>query len=359
MEKKKTIEFNFIIFMALLLALLVIVFVVARKTGNKNIIYENNNVQEENADKKEKEEGSQETKLYANNLVIIDEGKLTSNWQIVEKSYGSILFYIQGPKEENDDGTFNEIKINIYMQKSEMTNEELKSQMLNNSIYSKIQYDKIQEINSLQWMEFSAENKGVKAKILTLMKDGYMYAAEIVGEETKYDEYYNEAMKVVMTIQIAKNISLKDASDVIYKFDNISNIKEGGTLYLLTSLNLPKEMEQNEENTNLPEEYKEYKWTGIKYSVFENEMKKYMTTDVLKTKFSEFIEFKDSLFVKETSGNQIEYMIEEIKPIKVKGYETTFEVTKTRMDTYEKILERITLKLENEKVIVSAFGDTL
>ena len=211
----------------------------------------------------------------------------------------------------------------------------------------------MQEINSIQWMEFEAENKGIKAKILTIMKDGYMYAAEITGEEKYYDEYYNEAMKIIMTIQIAERITSQTASKTIYNYDNIANIKEGGTQYLLKSLNLPKTIEQTEDYANIPEEYKEYQWTGIKYSDFENAMKKYMTKEMLEKQFSEFIKYKDSLLVREYTGIQSEYMIEEITPVFIKGNETTYEVVKTNMRTYETLKQNITLKLEDEQCIVS------
>lgn len=349
MEKKKSLEFNFGTFLIILVLLLVLVFVIARKTGG-NIITEIENSL--NIEQKNNEE-EYTKKLYSKNVITIDEGKLDSKWEIVDKEYGSILFYIQGPKKENDDGTFNDIRINIYIEKSEMTNEELKNQMLEKSIYSKIEYTKMQEINSIQWMEFEAENKGVKAKILAITKDGYMFAAEINGEENLYNEYYNEAMKAVMTIQISDRIPTATASTVIYKYYNFANIKEGGTKYLLTSLKLPETMEKNEENTNLPEEYKDYVWTGIKYEDFANEMKKYMTEEVLKSRFSEFVEFKDCLYIKDTTGEQVEYMIEEVNPIIIKGNETTYEIIKTQMNTYETVKQNITLKLEDGKCVVS------
>ena len=276
MEKKKSIEFNFVTVIIILAILFVIVFMVARSTGGTIINGDEDKIKEENLiDEQEKE-----YRPYSKDVIIIDEEKLTENWQIVDEAYGSIIFYIQGPKTDNEDGTFNDIRINIYLQKSEMTNEELKKQMLENSIYQKIEYTKMQQINSVQWMEFEAENKGVKAKILTIMKDGYMYAAEITGEENLYNEYYNEAMKVVMTIQIAERIAQNTAEDVIYKYDNIANIKEGGTEYLITSLQLPTTKEQTEENSSLPEEYQDYVWTGISYEDFENEMKKYTIADL-------------------------------------------------------------------------------
>lgn len=350
MKKKKTIEFNFVTFLIILAILLIIVFIIARSTANNKHEKEKKT---ENTEQIVEIEEEKEAKPYSNNVITIDEGKLTDNWKIIEKKYGSIQFYIQGPKNEKEDGTFDDIRINFYIQQSNQTNEELKNQMLEHSIYSKIEYTKMQEINDINWMEFLAENKGVKAKILAIMKDGYMYAIEINGEENLYNEYYNEAMKVVMTVQIAERIPEDIVAEVIYKYDNLANIKEGGTQYLLRSLNITKTMEKTEENSNLPDEYKNYVWTGINYNDFANEMKKYMTEEVLKSKFSEFINYKDCLFVKETTGKQVDYMIEETNVKLIKGNETTYEVVKKGMSNFMTVRQNITLKYENGNCVVS------
>ena len=348
MEKKKSIEFNFVTFLILIIILLVVVFMVARNTSSSPKREENT---EDNI-VKEQEENKPE-KLYANNVIMIDENKLTENWNIVEQGYGSIIFFIQGIKNENEDGTTSDIKINFYMEKSEMTDEDLKKQMLEHSIYSKIEYTKIQEINKIQWMEFECENKGIKAKILAKMKDGYMYAIEICGEDNLYNQYYNEAMKIAMSTKIAEKIPQDLAEQTIYKYDNVTKIKQGGTQYLLNSLNLPVTVEQTDENSTLPEEYKDYKWTGIKYSDFENEMCKYMTKEILKEKFSEFIENKGVLFIKDVKGNQKDFMIDGVNPKEIKGTETTYEIVKKDMNTFITLTQELTLKYEDGKCVVS------
>ncbi|MCI8273762.1 MAG: hypothetical protein HFJ55_06760 [Clostridia bacterium] len=350
-KEKKSVEFSFATFLIILIIIVGIVYVVAKQTGytkEEEVI-----VNESEKEEQEHKEENTEEKLFSKNVITIDEGKLNDKWQIVDQENGSIIFYIQGPKEENEDGTTNDIRINIYLQQSEMTNEDLKKQMLENSIYQKIEYTKMQEINGIQFMEFEAENKGVKAKILTKMIDGYMCAAEICGEEKIYEENYNMAMKAVMTIKVADRIDINVAQELIYKYDNLANIKEGGTQYLLTSLKLPQNLEQTEEDAQIPDEYKDYNWTRIKYEDFENEMKQYMTEEVLKNRFSEFVNYNGALLMKEVTGKQTEYMIEEVKPTFIKGNETTYEVAKQQMNTFITIRQNITLKLENGKCVVS------
>ncbi len=349
MKKKKSVEFNFGTFLIILIILLGAVFFIARNTGKAG---ENVGNLEQNT-VTQNEQKDYEENLFSKDVVTIDIGMLNQNWEVKDEAYGSIIFYIQGPKTENEDGTVNDVRINIYIEESSMTNEELKTQMLENSIYQEIEYTKMQQINSIQWMEFEAKNKGVKAKILTVMIDGYMYAAEISGEENTYDENYNDAMKAVMTLKIADRIPEDTASTVIYNYDNLANIKLGGTQYLLTSLNLPQTMEQTEENTTLPEEYKDYIWTGINYNDFANKMKEYMTEEVLNTQFSEFINYKDCLYVKDVTGEQIDYMIDEINPVETKGNETTYEVSKVITSTFITEVQKITLKYENGNCVVS------
>ena len=184
MEKKKTIEFNFFTFLIILVVLLGIVFFVARQTGGNQTDKNTQNQQEEQNNNVE----NTETKLYSNNAIILDESKLGTQWKIVEDSYGSIIFYIQGPEKEEEDGTYHDVRINVYVEKSDFSNNDLKNQMLENSIYDEIKYNKETKINDIRWMEFLGTQENTRAKILTIMKDGYMYAVEIVGEEILYKE---------------------------------------------------------------------------------------------------------------------------------------------------------------------------
>lgn len=322
------------------------IFIIGRYSGNFNFDTKNNNSSEE----QETTEDSN-INIYSNNVIMLDIGKLSDKWQVIEKTNGSILYYIQGPANQKEDGTTDDIRINIYLEKNDMTNEEMKTQLLEHSIYSTIEYTKTQLINDIQWREFEAGNKGIKAKILAVMQDGYMYAIEIVGEENLYNQYYNEAMRTAMTIQIASKIPDDVASDVIYNYTNLADIKTGGTQYLLNSLSLPQTVENT--NETLPEEYSDYKFTGIAYTDFENAMTKYMTKDVLKSQFSEFINYNGTLYMKEITGTQTDYMIEDIKVKTIKGQETTYEITKQNMNNFIRLIQNITLKYENGVCVVS------
>ena len=345
-KKKKSVEINFGMVIIIIIIICISIFIIGRYSGNFNFDTKNNNSSEE----QESTEDSN-INIYSNNVIMLDIGKLSDKWQVVEKPNGSILYYIQGPANQKEDGTTDDIRINIYLEKSDMTNEEMKTQLLEHSIYSTIEYTKTQLINDIQWREFEAGNKGIKAKILAVMQDGYMYAIEIVGEENLYNQYYNEAMRTAMTIQIASKIPDDVASDVIYNYTNLADIKIGGTQYLLNSLSLPQTVENT--NETLPEEYSDYKFTGIAYTDFENAMTKYMTKDVLKSQFSEFINYNGTLYMKEITGTQTDYMIEDIKVKTIKGQETTYEITKQNMNNFIRLIQNITLKYENGVCVVS------
>ena len=345
-KKKKSVEINFGMVIIIIIIICISIFIIGRYSGNFNFDTKNNNSSEE----QESTEDSN-INIYSNNVIMLDIGKLSDKWQVIEKTNGSILYYIQGPANQKEDGTTDDIRINIYLEKNDMTNEEMKTQLLEHSIYSTIEYTKTQLINDIQWREFEAGNKGIKAKILAVMQDGYMYAIEIVGEENLYNQYYNEAMRTAMTIQIASKIPDDVASDTIYNYTNLADIKIGGTQYLLNSLSLPQTVEST--NETLPEEYSDYKFTGIAYSDFENAMTKYMTKDVLKSQFSEFINYNGTLYMKEITGTQTDYMIEDIKVKTIKGQETTYEITKQNMNNYIRLIQNITLKFENGVCVVS------
>ena len=243
----------------------------------------------------------------------------------------------------------------MYVEKSDFSNNDLKTQMLENSIYDEIKYNKETKINDIRWMEFLATNEQTRAKILTIMKDGYMYAVEITGEEGLYKDNQESAMNIINTIQIADRIPEDQVSNVIYQYYNFANIKQGSTRYLLTSLNLNATEEQKE--VTLPVEYQDYVWTGIKYSDFENEMKKYMTEEVIKSQFPEYIEFEGNLYIKEQTGTEQDFVIEDIVEKSIKGYETTYEVTRTDMNLFMTLRQNITLKIDGDKYVVSNVTD--
>lgn len=348
-KKKKAFEMNFGTLLLIIIGICCIIF--AFKNFSKEKTKAENN-QNENINSTENiVEEQTEEKIYSNNVISLDIGKLSDSWKVVEKQNGSIIFYIQGPIKQNEDGTTDDIRINVYLEKSGMTNDELKTQMLEHSVYSNIEYTKIQLIDDVQWRQFDAENKEQKAKILAIMKDGYMYAIEITGEKSLYEQYYNEAMRTVMTVKFAERIPEDLAQKTIYNYDKYVNLKAGGTKYLLSSLNLSKTIEKSEEQ--LPEEYSKYTFTGIKYSDFEDAMTKYMTTDVLKNEFSELINYNGVLYMKDVTGKQSDYMINQITEKSIKGNETTYEIEKQNMNNFITLKQNITLKYANGTCVVS------
>ena len=349
-RKKKTVETNFFTLFIIVVIICIVAFAFGKISGSKDSNIKNNEDVKTTLYTSETEQQTEE-KIYSNNVISLDIGKLSDSWKVVEKQNGSIIFYIQGPAKQNEDGTTDDIRINVYLEKSNMTNDELKTQMLEHSIYSNIEYTKVQLIDNIQWLQFDAENKEQKARILAIMKDGYMYAVEITGEKSLYEQYYNEAMRTVMTVKFAERIPEDLAQKTIYNYDKYVNLKAGGTKYLLSSLNLSKTIEESEEQ--LPEEYSEYTFTGIKYSDFEDAMTKYMTTDVLKNEFSEFINYNGVLYMKDVTGKQSDYMINQITEKSIRGNETTYEIEKQNMNNFITLKQNITLKYANGTCVVS------
>lgn len=349
-REKKTVETNFFTLFIIVVIICIVAFAFGKISGSKDSNIKNNEDVKTTLYTSETEQQTEE-KIYSNNVISLNIGKLSDSWKVVEKQNGSIIFYIQGPIKQNEDGTTDDIRINVYLEKSSMTNDELKTQMLEHSVYSNIEYTKIQLIDDVQWRQFDTENKEQKAKILAIMKDGYMYAIEITGEKSLYEQYYNEAMRTVMTIKFAERIPEDLAQKTIYNYDKYVNLKAGGTKYLLSSLNLSKTIEESEEQ--LSEEYSEYTFTGIKYSDFEDAMTKYMTTDVLKNEFSEFINYNGVLYMKDVTGKQSDYMINQITEKSIKGNETTYEIEKQNMNNFITLKQNITLKYANGICVVS------
>ena len=160
-KKKKAFEINFGTLLLIIIGICCIIFAFKNFSKEKTKA-ENNQNENINSTENTTEEQTEE-KIYSNNVISLDIGKLSDSWKVVEKQNGSIIFYIQGPIKQNEDGTTDDIRINVYLEKSSMTNDELKTQMLEHSVYSNIEYTKIQLIDDVQWRQFDAENKEQKA----------------------------------------------------------------------------------------------------------------------------------------------------------------------------------------------------
>ena len=126
-KKKKAFEMNFGTLLLIIIGICCIIF--AFKNFSKEKTKAENN-QNENINLTENiVEEQTEEKIYSNNVISLDIGKLSDSWKVVEKQNGSIIFYIQGPIKQNEDGTTDDIRINVYLEKSSMTNDELKTQI--------------------------------------------------------------------------------------------------------------------------------------------------------------------------------------------------------------------------------------
>ena len=108
-KKKKSVEINFGMVIIIIIIICISIFIIGRYSGNFNFDTKNNNSSEE----QESTEDSN-INIYSNNVIMLDIGKLSDKWQVIEKTNGSILYYIQGPANQKEDGTTDDIRINIY-----------------------------------------------------------------------------------------------------------------------------------------------------------------------------------------------------------------------------------------------------
>ena len=237
-KKKKAFEINFGTLLLIIIGICCIIF--AFKNFSKEKTKAENN-QNENINSTENiTEEQTEEKIYSNNVISLNIGKLSDSWKVVEKQNGSIIFYIQGPIKQNEDGTTDDIRINVYLEKSSMTNDELKTQMLEHSVYSNIEYTKIQLIDDVQWRQFDAENKEQKAKILAIMKDGYMYAIEKPLRKIypNDDDFYAALKRHTETFNVTPHVSPflmtlgvameeENAKSDTFDTSSINNVKVG------------------------------------------------------------------------------------------------------------------------------------
>lgn len=70
-----------------------------------------------------------------------------------------------------------------------------------------------------------------------------------------------------------------------------------------------------------------------------------MTTDVLKNEFSEFINYNGVLYMKDVTGKQSDYMINQITEKSIKGNETTYEIEKSKYEQFYNIKTKYNIKI--------------
>ena len=121
-REKKTVETNFFTLFIIVVIICIVAFAFGKISGSKDSNIKNNEDVKTTLYTSETEQQTEE-KIYSNNVISLDIGKLSDSWKVVEKQNGSIIFYIQGPIKQNEDGTTDDIRINVYLEKSSMTND--------------------------------------------------------------------------------------------------------------------------------------------------------------------------------------------------------------------------------------------
>ena len=87
-KKKKSVDINFGIVLLFIVVIGIIIFVVGRHSANTKYREKQNENLSENTGTQE----TSKTNIYSNNVIMLDIGKLSDKWQVVEKPNGSILY---------------------------------------------------------------------------------------------------------------------------------------------------------------------------------------------------------------------------------------------------------------------------
>jgi len=141
------------------------------------------------------------------------------------------------------------------------------------------------------------------------------YKEQNKGEENiNFDDLlsdYGETLK--NENQLNSNTSLydnrekKDIEETIENYYKLLTAKENSPILMLTDV-LKLTVEEVQDPEYAPANYIEhpnsskYMWTGIKYDDFSNKLW-YISDSILKSKFSEFVEYKDYLYIENNDNN--------------------------------------------------------
>lgn len=143
--------------------------------------------------------------------------------------------------------------------------------------------------------------------------------------------------------------------NVIETYYKLLSKKEEEPASMLMELGLELKSVQDP-NYSKPEGYIEhpsgkYMWTGIKYKDFKNAMENYISENILKSKFTEFVEYKDYLYIEEHMNDSSAY---EITSMKLQSYEEKKCVIEVELNKEsKKVRETITLTRGNGDFIIS------
>ena len=173
---------------------------------------------------------------------------------------------------------------------------------------------------------------------------------------SKMESKLVKAGKVEETIQ--EEISQDDdeyVKDVITKYYKLLYRKEQNPKTVIEELGLEEPI------INSPEDYSrygfieypndEYVWTGIKYKEFCAAMENYMSNEILKDNFPEFVEYKEYLYREKYDRDPFEYDISSMKLQSYQKEKCIYIVEYSKGDTTN--TEEITLTRGNGDFVIS------
>lgn len=219
----------------------------------------------------------------------------------------------------------------------DVANENVIDNSINNSVENN------QTLNNIEKNEVTTENNTIPNDET---KENTEEKNEAKTTEKKPENIYNyEDMK-----------SIKETLNLYYKFLAASEISTTSALENVLGLTVYTVQDPD----YAPKNYKEhpqsekYRWTGIKYSDFEGELW-YVTNNVIKQKFPEFVEYKRYLYINEKNNNKkFEYKIlsNEIQKESTKN-ECICKVTVKNNKTGKKTTNTITMGRGNGDFVIN------
>lgn len=188
--------------------------------------------------------------------------------------------------------------------------------------------------------------------------DKYNQAQEQDNIENKLNEYENQLNS---NTSLYDNSEKKDIEETIENYYKLLTAKENSPILMLTDV-LKLTVEEVQDPEYAPDNYIEhpnsskYMWTGIEYDDFSNKLW-YISDSILKSKFSEFVEYKDYLYIENNDNNSylFKYNVtkQEIDYNNSKEDTCICNVTVKNSKTKKEITNKITMSRGNGDFVIT------
>ena len=271
------------------------------------------------ADNKELKQASEVDQRLSEEVKNLAEEEYTNN--LTDAQNGKVAFYKIIKNNELQTEKYNGFYVYVDPFEKEYSIKEIKDVVSEKGIMGTDNWAALFKV-TVTYIDNNDNTKTMKLAIILLPNhevqnmgtyDNYTGTTSFVKSFTKLNEQTDNSS----SNQKYSDKELKEIKQTIENYYKLISAKENSPILMLTDV-LKLKVYEVQDPAYAPSNYIEhpnsnkYSWTGIKYNDFENELW-YVSDNLLKSDFSEFVEYKDYLYVNDNNNNKYNFKYEIIK----------------------------------------------